>query len=652
MMRVLNIYLVTILLFSGYHVNAQGTSAIIDSLEILLKKSEGKEKVDLLNSLSREYRNVSYKSALGYSSQAYDLAAELNYFEGMSDAANRTGNIYFFLRDTTRALEQYRKSLELAQAIGSEKRKGIIYHNLGVLYSNLNEFETAIQYYKQGLEAKIKDGDKALMSSSLSNLGWALFRSGEYTKAIEYYKQFTKLREELNDSLTMADGYRNIGVTFLKMGDYNKSVSNLQKAYNIYETISDSLGMIQSFFNIGEALLQNNSLEGARVHLEMARDFAERVNNNELMRDILRELSLLNEKEKNFKEAWILHTRFSSLKDSLDRVESARLLEELKIIYETENTANQGQILEMEHDIKTAQIRREKNFRTYLIISVLLLMVIAGIILSRLYIKQRLNKKLKEKIKTLQYTHDKLKRSEENLRNMNITKDRFFGIIAHDLKNPFNALMGFSDMLSENLDELTGEEISKYVEIIHNSASNLYRLLENLLLWSATQTGNISFAPENFDLRVLAQKEISLQKNALLKKKIAVVNKIAPGINVYADVELISKTFNNLLDNAIKFSPEGGTITLSAVALQSYAEISIADTGQGMTEEQIQHLFRLENKQSQASEQRGTGLGLILSKHFVERNSGFIDVISTPNRGTTFIFSIPLAEKAKKPEKI
>lgn len=647
MMKRLYIFIFAFSTVCGLVTKAQETSVGIDSLNALILKKEGKEKVDLLNDLSREYWNISLKTALSYSSQAYELASEINYFEGMSDAANRSGNVYYFLKDTTRALEYYRKALELAQTIGNERSKGVIFNNIGALYANVNEFGKAIHFYTMGLESKIKHGDKILMSATLSNIGWALYNSGQYSKALEYYMQFTRIGEEIYDSITLAGGYRNIGLTYLKMGQYNSAVEYFQKAYGIFEERKDSIGMTQAFFNIGVALLQKNSLVGAKSHLELARNNAVKFNNNELLIEILRELSLLNEKEKNFKEAWMLHKEFSKLQDSLRRAESVRILEELKVIYETESTTNQAAILAMENEIQMAQIRRESNFRNYLIILVILVVIMAFIILSRFIIKLRLNRKLNEKIKILQETNLKLLTSEENLRNLNITKDKFFGIIAHDLKNPFNALMGFSEMLSENLDELTVEEMGNYVEIIHNSAKNLYRLLENLLLWSATQTGNIGYAPEKFDLRVLAQKEVALQKSVLQKKKIVAVNKIAPGIIVYADIDLISKTFNNLLDNAIKFSPEGGTITLSAVSLKNYAEISVADTGPGMTEDQLQQIFLLENKQNQSSEQRGTGLGLILSKYFVEKNSGFIDVISTPNRGTTFIFSIPLAEKLK-----
>jgi tetratricopeptide (TPR) repeat protein len=161
----------------------------IDSLLALMNQNEGKRKVDLLNDVSRAYWNISYKTALDYSSKAYNLAAEINYFEGMSDAANRIGNIYYFLKDTTRALDYYKRSLELAQTIGSEKRKGIIYNNIGLLYATSRNQDKAIYYYTLGLNSKLQDGDKLLIATSMHNLGNSFTEKGDFNEALGYFSR-------------------------------------------------------------------------------------------------------------------------------------------------------------------------------------------------------------------------------------------------------------------------------------------------------------------------------------------------------------------------------------------------------------------------------------------------------------------------------
>jgi two-component system, sensor histidine kinase and response regulator len=639
------LFCLTWFLLINIQVRGQVNVVSVDSMKAELNRVEGREKVDLLNELSRAYWDRSFKTALGYSTQSYELATRLNYFEGMADATNRIGNIYYFLRDTAKALDFYRRSLEIAQAIGNEKRKGIIYNNLGILYASFRNYEKAIPFYQMGLEAKIKDGDKSLIASSFGNLGNALYLDRNYKDALINYEQYTKIWEGLNDSLNIARGYELMGMARMMQKDFEKSIKDHTLAYNIRSELLDSIAMAQSLFRIGQNLLRMNRLEGAKIHFENALETAEKVNHINLIRDIYAEISLLKNAEKDYAEAYNYHLLHSDLKDSILKRDANQLMNELKLIYETEFAENQASLLSKENEIQNSLLKKESQLRNYLTVIIILIFIITGIIISRYYLKIRLNNKLKDKIQTLEEVNIRLKKSEESLQRMNATKDKFFGIIAHDLKNPFNALMGFSEMLSENLEELTEKEITHYVEVINNSAKSLYRLLENLLLWSASQTGNIGYAPEKFDLRVLAQKELSLLKVPIQKRGINVINKIAPGIVVYADMELISRVFSNLLDNAIKFSHEGGTVTLSAVALKKYAEISIADSGVGMSEEEIQNLFKLDNGFGDSSESRGTGLGLILCKHYIERNSGFIDVISTKNKGTTFIFSIPVAEK-------
>ena len=639
------LFCLTWVMLISIQVTGQVNVVSVDSLKTSLNRAEGREKVDILNELSRAYWGRSFKTALEYSTQSYELAMRINYFEGMADATNRIGNIYYFLSDTTKALDFYRKSLEIAQAIGNEKRKGIIYNNLGILYASVRDYEKAIPFYRMGLEAKIKDGDKALIASSFGNLGNALSLDRNYKEALVNYEQYTKIWEDLNDSASIARGHELMGMAWMMQKDFDKSIKDHTIAYNIRNEIQDSTAMAQSLFRIGQNLLRTNRLEGARIHFDNALETAGKVNHINLIRDIYAEISLLKNAERDYAEAYRYHLLHSDLKDSILKREADQLMNELKLIYETEFAENQARLLSKENEIQNSLLKKESQLRNYLTTIIVLIFIITGIIISRYYLKIRLNNKLKDKINTLEEANNRLKESEESLQKMNATKDKFFGIIAHDLKNPFNALMGFSEMLAENLEELTEKEITHYVEVINNSAKNLYRLLENLLLWSASQTGNIGYAPEKFDLRVLAQKELSLLKTPIQKRGINILNKIAPGIVVYADMELISRVFSNLLDNAIKFSHEGGTVTLSAVALKKYAEISIADSGVGMSEEEIQNLFKLDNGFGESSESRGTGLGLILCKHYIERNSGFIDVISTKNKGTTFIFSIPVAEK-------
>ena len=643
--KYISCFLLFVCLSAG--IQAQRVSPLVDSLKGILPKKAVREKVDLLNQLSRAYWEHSYTIALEYSMQAYQLATDLNYFDGMAESANRIGNVYFFLNDTARSLDYYRKAFEIAQTYGNEKRIAASLNNIGLLYSNLNMFEKANTYFLPSLEILEKLDEKELLAYSLMNLGNSYFRNDDFEHAVLYYGRLVRHREKIGPELDLSYAYELYGDAYRFLVDREKALENHLKAYAIREELGDSMAMGQSIFKIGQILFDQNQLEGARIHFDMAQDMAGNTNNLELLSNLYSHLSRLNEHEGDYEQAFYFQEKHSEMRDSIFSVKSKSKLEELKRIYETEFSKNQAELLIRENEIKEFQITRDASRRNYYILSGLLVIVLSIIIISRFLMKQRLNERLRQQSADLEHANRKLSESEQILQQLNKTKDKFFAIVANDLKNPFNVLMNHTEQLSDNLSTLSPEDISGHVARINHSAKNLFKLLENLLLWSAAQTGSIPYAPENFDLRVFVQKELVTLGKAFSGKNISVSNKIPPGIIVYADLELISRVFRNLLENSITFSMPGGHVIISAVELKNWAEVSIADEGKGMSPEELNRLFALD-LENHDHEEKGAGLGLILCKSFIEKHSGYIDVLSEPGRGTTFIFTIPVSQKGKK----
>jgi signal transduction histidine kinase len=228
---------------------------------------------------------------------------------------------------------------------------------------------------------------------------------------------------------------------------------------------------------------------------------------------------------------------------------------------------------------------------------------------------------------------------------LNSTKDKFFSIIAHDLKNPFNTILGFSELLSTKYHKLSEEKKLKYSEVIYDSSRNIYSLLENLLQWARTQTDKIAFEPIVFDLKQIVDQNIMLLKENLTDKKITVSHNIKDECKVYADRNMINAVIRNILTNAIKFTNINGEILINSIEKNGLIEVSIKDNGIGMSEEEIGKLFRVDVNFSRngTGGETGTGLGLILCKEFVEKNGGIIRVESKPQEGSNFLFTLPSA---------
>ncbi|MEW6506787.1 MAG: PAS domain S-box protein [Bacteroidota bacterium] len=241
---------------------------------------------------------------------------------------------------------------------------------------------------------------------------------------------------------------------------------------------------------------------------------------------------------------------------------------------------------------------------------------------------------------------EEIKRYAEELKQLNATKDKFFSIIAHDLKNPFITILGFSDLLITDYDELTDEEILYYVQEMKSSADKSHSLLQNLLQWSRSQTGHIHYNPRKLNLREIACTNANLVQPAAQKKNIALDCSLNENIFVNADEDMLNTIFRNLLTNAVKFTDLGGSIKINSKSIEGFEEVTIEDNGIGMPEDIRLNLFRLDKSYTTTGTQNetGTGLGLILCKEFVEKQGGSIKVESEESKGTKFIFTLPLYE--------
>jgi len=241
-----------------------------------------------------------------------------------------------------------------------------------------------------------------------------------------------------------------------------------------------------------------------------------------------------------------------------------------------------------------------------------------------------------------------LKESEKKLRETNRAKDKFFSIIAHDLKSPFNSLLGFSQILNENFEQYDANKQKEFIEIIYKTLVNTYKLLENLLLWSRSQINSIDFKPEKVNLYLLSNETCQLLKQTADNKSIELINRIEKNIHIEVDKSMFLVIIRNLLSNAIKFTPKAGKILIKSDLIidkkQEFVKISVTDNGVGISAKEQYELFDIsKNISTQGTEgEQGTGLGLILCKEFVEKHGGKIWVESEEGKGSTFSFTIPL----------
>ena len=303
--------------------------------------------------------------------------------------------------------------------------------------------------------------------------------------------------------------------------------------------------------------------------------------------------------------------------------EIRKLIDEIKSNIKSQETEHNNTFLN--------SVRHSTNFLQNILIALMLLAcILAGYILFLAY----KNNKFQEHIISL----------NQKVTKDSIEKDKFFSIIGHDLMNPFNALLGFSEMLNDAVKKNQQEELSEYSSAVHQSAKRIYNLLQNLLVWSRMQNGKMKYSPRSVKIDELISDTMMILVPIARNKEIKLDWNIKEDITATLDTNMIGSVLQNLVTNAVKFTERGGNVNVSAFVELGNLNVVVADSGVGMEEGQLQKLFRLDKTASSrgTDDEVGTGLGLIISKEFVELHHGKIWVKSTIGKGSEFCFSIPL----------
>jgi signal transduction histidine kinase/ligand-binding sensor domain-containing protein len=273
------------------------------------------------------------------------------------------------------------------------------------------------------------------------------------------------------------------------------------------------------------------------------------------------------------------------------------------------------------------------------IVGILLFIIVKDRIAANAAEQRRLHELLKARTSEIEKSH-------EELENLNRKKDLIFSILSHDLRSPLTTLKGFLGMLIDNSDALSKEDLTKYAVTIRNSVTNSLDLIDNTLYWSLSQTGSIQCNPVKVTLAPVFDKIKGLYHLTAEKKHIKFHIEEVNGLAVLADENMLYVLLRNLVSNAMKFTPEGKNISLNVSQNKQLVEIKVKDEGIGMTEEEISKIFMLDNPQMKrgTSSEKGTGLGLLLCKKFIEANNGKLKIQSKEGIGSEFIVVLPLHE--------
>jgi signal transduction histidine kinase/Tfp pilus assembly protein PilF len=580
--------------------------------------------------------------------EAKEIYEKLNHATGIANAYRELGNISFELMDFNTALEYHISALSVYEQLSDTRGMADVNNNIGSVYWKLEKNEMALEYYLKAYDLYQNiPSDKLGNASTLNNIGNIYHNLGELNKALEYYMQVLAIYEEIKSESGLAVVYHNIGMIQMQLKDYEKALESYFKSVEINKKRENKSSLANNFNNIGELYLLKEDYHTALDYLKKSAILAEEIKVMDVQMENYLFQSRIYSHRREFSEALDFHKRYTNLKDSIFGIENQNRVLELQVRFEAESKQKVVDVLKKTNQLQEIRLGRQRNEKYFYLAASLLILILVFFVYNRYRFKKNLGALLIDKNKQLEIMNEKLRISEKELLTINATKDKFFSIIAHDLKNPFNALLSFSEMLHNNLKIFKKDEIKAYVEIIHKATNNLFRLLENLLQWSSTQTGEIEYRPDQFDLNSLTMNIIQIMSIHAEKKGISIINSLPENASAYGDKNLVSTVIRNLLSNAVKFTRENGQIRIEGIIKKDEIEIAVIDNGIGINKVDIDKLFRLDCNVTTigTSEERGSGLGLILCKEFVEKNGGRIWVESEIDIGSSFKFTIPKNKK-------
>ena len=616
---------------------------VIDSLFNQLENAHDTVKIDLFNQLSQIYWQRSFDTSLLLADYAVTLAREVNDPVRLGTSLNMKGNAFYLLSNFTKGLEFYQEALHIREELGDSNEIAKTYNNIGAIHLHLQNYNQARDYFERALLIYKGIGDDEVIFSLTNNIGAVHNQLEEYEKAYEYFLEAYEIVEYMNDEPRILIALNNLGEVAGSLENYDQALEYFLEAERRCEAAGDIRMKAIVSLNIGSIYMLTGHPDKGLPYLNEALKNANIVNSIQIKRDVYNNLFEFYQGKKDYNRALEYHMLFSDARDSVFSQESRLRVAELELQYNAKSFQSEIEILRRDNEIKRLRITWISISLGSLVLVFILLSVVLYINANRNRIKKEITNLLQEKNRELEAANKKLVESEHNLKDLNATKDKFFSIIGHDLRNPLNALIGFSELIAANSREFSKEDIHRYSVIINESAKNIHQLIENLLNWSRAQTGNIDFSPAHIPLSDFVSEIHKVLKINADNKNIRIDIDIPETIKVFADKNLLSTILRNLISNAVKFTTEGGKVFITAEEDNGKILVSVTDTGIGMNQEQVDLLFTLGTSKSTpgTTKEQGTGLGLILCKEFIEMHDGEIWAESEQGKGSTFKFTIP-----------
>ncbi len=601
----------------------QAQTPVVDSLNLLLDNPslEKKEQFQLWNQLGLEYEQQynAVEAARAYE-EAIRVGRNQTDLQDFTKALFRYGQMNIYSGNYQKAISALFEALSISKKQQYKELEGRVLTSLGILHFFQEEWDDALYYYRQALLIAEDIKNPQGISIIYNNIANIYQRKEDLSTALTYYEKALEIQRSILDSAAIGNCLMNIGTIQLARQEISSCILSMQEALKIASAIGDKEIEALSYMNLGQVYARQGAYRQGIEMLHKGEKIAAETGYKQVLQAILASSSELYRETGDYKMAFEQLLRSRHLGDSLMNQQLKEKTREFDIQYKT-----------AEKDIELAIQRKDLKIArtTYILLSIISLLLVFIIIF-------------------LIYSARERRKRNKRLAELNVTKDKLFSIISHDLKSPVIAQKLAIEHLLENIDTYDREGLLHLILDFRQSTETQLGLLLNLLSWARLQIGQIKYHPVVFDLSDVVKEVLNLYSLPARNKQILFVNRITEPCIVIADRAMIHTVLRNLINNAIKFTCVGKSVVIDRRSENGLAVVSVKDSGVGMSAEQINTILNTRQQTFSTNGtqgEKGSGLGLILCRDLLELNHSQMYISSKITSGTEVFFGLPVPEK-------
>lgn len=600
------------------------------------------ERTDLLNSLAWELRSSDPSRALAYAEEAYSLADNSGYvrgaaygllnvgiarryladyetalstllkalpsflsiddLQGRASTLNWVGNVYFRMGNYPNALDYYLKSSVLSNELNDTQQTASCLTNIGRVYYALGDYTNSLLFHLRSLKLREAMADRREEAMVIWDISRTYYGMGEYDNALAYCRQSLTIRRSINDTRGMAASLHVLGDIYEKRGDSYRALLNYHRSLVAVRAVDEKYGEAMTNSRIGALYTKLHKHDQALPFLEYALELGRQIKAHEVEYNTHRVLSELYRNTGDYQKALEHFEMFYARKEEVTDKQNQQMLQNLQRGYEIEKAQRE------------AEIYRLKNVE------------------------------LADALQEVQILNENLAHVNIHLEALNREKNEFLGIVAHDLQNPLAGISMTASLVKTYIEKMAPQDVRQHMEKVERTIDRMKEIIVNLLDINAIESGTLHLAPEVLDLAALAHSVLNDYSTRARSKNIEISCETVPPVFAWADRQATMQILDNLVSNAVKYSPFGSRVWVSVFSTGTVARVEVRDEGPGLTSDDMKIVFgkfaRLSARPTGGED--STGLGLSIVKKLAEAMNGSVYCISTPGCGATFTTEFPL----------